>query len=79
MSRERAFTTTVGLRVAAGLVFINGEPCSKTTARKPTTCVHSLKSIKPGDVVYRPLGNSSTRSARYLASEIEALETRTSP
>ena len=64
----------VGRRIHEGLVYINGEPCTKTTARKATTCVHSRKPIKPGDWVYRPFGNSSIRSARWLASEVEAAE-----
>lgn len=66
--------TTVGRRIHEGLVFINDEPCTKTKARKATTCVHSRRPINPGDKVYRPLGNSSIRSARWLASEIEAIE-----
>lgn len=66
----------VGRRIAAELVYINGEPCTKTKARKATTCVHSRKPINPGDAVYRPLGNSSIRSARWLASEVEAAELR---
>lgn len=68
--------TTVGRRISAQLVYINGEVCTRTVARKPTTCVHSLKKISRGDSIYRPLSNSSTRSARYLASEVEALERR---
>lgn len=69
-----AYKTIVGRRIAPQLVYINGDPCSKTTARKATTCVHSRKPINLGDEIYRPLGNSSTRSARYLATEIEAIE-----
>lgn len=67
--------TVVGRRIAPELVYINGEPCTKTAARKATTCVYSRKPIIPGDAVYRPLGNSSIRSARWLAAEIEAIET----
>lgn len=66
--------TEVGRRISPELVFINGEPCTKTNARKATSCVHSRKQIRPGDPIYRPMGNSSTRSARYLAAEIEAIE-----
>jgi hypothetical protein len=69
-------TAIIGRRIAPELIIINGEPCTKTIARKAATCVTSRKPIKPGDLVYRPLGNSSTRSARYLASEIEAIETQ---
>jgi hypothetical protein len=69
-----AHSTTVGRRLAPELVYIDGEPCTKGVARKAATCLHSRKPIRPGDEVYRPLGNSMTRSARYLAAEIEALE-----
>jgi hypothetical protein len=68
--------TTVGRRIHECLVYINGEPCLRATARKETTCCASRKPIKKGDLVYRPLGNSATRSARYLASEIAAIEAR---
>lgn len=64
----------VGRRIHDGLVFINGEPCTKTKARKATTCVHSRRPITPGDMVYRPLSNSSIRSVRWLASVVEAAE-----
>lgn len=62
---------TVGRRIHPNLVYINGEPCTKTTARKATTCVESRQPIRPGDEVYRPFGNSSIRSARWLASVVE--------
>lgn len=65
----------VGRRIHEHLVYINDEPCMKTKARKATTCVHSRKPITPGDWVYRPFGNSSIRSARWLASEVETAET----
>lgn len=71
--------TILGRRISPELIVINGQPCTKTTARKATTCISSRKPIKPGDAVYRPFGNSSTRSARYLASEIEAIEARARP
>lgn len=66
--------TTIGRRISDGLVDIDGQHCVKTKARKATTCQHSRKPIKPGDAIYRPLGNSVVRSVRYLASEVEALE-----
>lgn len=46
----------------------------KAKARKKTNCVFSGKPINKGDEVYRPLSNSSTRSSRFLASEVEAQE-----
>jgi len=57
--------------LAPGLAVIDGEPCLRVKARKATTCVHSRKPIKPGDWVYRPFSNSSIRSARWLAAEVE--------
>lgn len=66
--------TEVGKRIHEGLVYINGEPCTKTKARKWTRCIVSGRSIEAGDMIYRPLSNSPTRSARYLASEIERIE-----
>lgn len=67
-------TLNVGRRIHECLVYIDDEPCTKTKARKATFCVHSRKPIKPGDEVYRPLGNSSIRSARWLASVVEEAE-----
>jgi hypothetical protein len=64
----------VDRRIHEGLVYIDGEPCIKSKARKATTCVHSRRPIEPGDMVYRPLSNSSTRSARWLADVVEAIE-----
>lgn len=64
----------VGRRIHPNLVYINGEPCTKTQARKATTCVESRKPIKPGDWVYRPFSNSSIRAARWLASVVETAE-----
>lgn len=64
----------VGRRIHEGLVYIDEEPCIKSKARKATTCVHSRRPIKPGDMVYRPFSNSSTRSARWLADVVEAIE-----
>jgi hypothetical protein len=69
----------VGRRIHEHLVYIDDEPCTKTKARKATFCVHSRKPINPGDWVYRPFSNSSIRSARWLASEVEAAERRADP
>lgn len=64
----------VGRRIHSHLVYINGAPCLKSIARKSTTCVESRQPIKPGDEIYRPFGNSATRSARWLASVVEHAE-----
>lgn len=64
----------IGHRIHTHLVYINGEPMLKAKARKETNCVASGALIKKGDAVYRPLSNSSTRSSRFLASEVERQE-----
>lgn len=66
--------TVISGRISSGLVTINGMPCSRVVAAKETKCHHSHKPIKRGDAVYRPIGNPKQRSARWLASEIEAIE-----
>jgi hypothetical protein len=68
---------TVGKRIHEHLAYVCGEPMVKSKARKATTCVATSKPINPGDWVYRPLGNSSVRSVRILASEVEAAEQQT--
>lgn len=65
----------IGHRIHTRLVCINWEPMLKVKARKKNKCVASGKPINKGDEVYRPLSNSSIRSSRFLASEVEAQET----
>jgi len=67
--------TIVSDRLTTHLVKINGRPCKKCTATKATTCMHSKRTIEPGDLIYRPIiDNTGWRGNRWLASEIEQLE-----
>ena len=66
--------TTVSDRLTTHLVKINGRPCKKCTANHAAICQHSKRQIVPGDLIYRPLHNKIGREARWLASEIEAIE-----
>lgn len=68
-------------RVSTGLVLIDSmsfgdmhraQLWSAVKARKSRKCALSGKSIRPGDLVYRPVGNASNRMKRILASEIDA-------
>lgn len=74
MTETTMMRLDIGHRIHTHLVQINGEPMLKAKARKETKCVASGKQIKKGDEVYRPFSNSSTRSSRFLASEVEAQE-----
>lgn len=49
---------------------------SRGKSRKSTKCIVSGLPIKIGDSVYRPVGNQRYRSARILASEIDATLTK---
>jgi hypothetical protein len=64
-------------RVGDGLVEVTGTaamfcgPWVKCRVRKAQTCVLTRKIIPPGAEAYRPVTNSSQRSERVKAAEME--------
>lgn len=67
-------------RVAAGMVlvdsfdfsdFFDAQLWADGKARKSSTCILTGKGIRPGDRIYRPVGNAHNRSRRMLAVEVD--------
>lgn len=57
--------------VPYGLATIDGQAWARCKARKASRCILSGYEIRPGDLVYRPIGNGANRMQRALASQVE--------